>query len=139
MANYTKTLLVGKAGMSRNQKVVLEVALQEIRWDKTELTISGYCWNHLGTDISQGGQILEEIPELIENWVMEWSRFKRIRQVWRRWHLNALRPGCEHQYALGWTPKNHLNESCPTCDYKFGTKWLYEPLPQEIIDEVQSW
>lgn len=132
---------------------------------------------------------------------------------WERWHLNDMRPGCEHQrdwgkksltlvtYSLstetyqnreriknkamdnlkkkgsaeikwdervllnlpwekitpedhtipfydkkktetklsGWVnpsehPEGELCKPCPTCGYKYGTAWLYEPLPLNVIE-----
>lgn len=44
----------------------------------------------------------------------------------------------------GWTypkesPKGLLCRPCPTCGYKYGSAWLHEELPPEIIEEVKSW
>lgn len=40
---------------------------------------------------------------------------------------------------LGWlTPDEHpegiLTKECPVCGYKYGTKWLKEEVPQEVVD-----
>ena len=56
----------------------------------------------------------------------------RLLDVWTRWHLNGMRAGCEHQRALGWTYNEHPSEPCPTCEYKMGTAWLHEKLPDDI-------
>jgi hypothetical protein len=37
-----------------------------------------------------------------------------------------------HQQKFCW--KDAVNIPCPTCGYKYGTQWLYEALPQEVID-----
>lgn len=34
---------------------------------------------------------------------------------------------------------DRLNEPCPVCGYKFGSEWLREEVPQEILDEIASW
>jgi hypothetical protein len=34
--------------------------------------------------------------------------------------------------------KDSLNAPCPECGYKYGSAWLHEPLPQEIIDFVEG-
>lgn len=93
----------------------------------------------------------------------------QLLRVWERWHLNDMRPGCEHQRAEGWSerpidpskplniygkhfegqrscswnmlawvlPSEHpdglLTKPCPTCGYRYGTAWLYEPLPGDVI------
>jgi hypothetical protein len=65
---------------------------------------------------------------------------RRIGEVWERWHLNDMRAGCEHQRALGWSRyEDHPSEPCPVCGYEYGSAWLYEPLPDEIVAEVESW
>ncbi len=94
--------------------------------------------------------------------------------VWRRWHLNGMRAGCEHQRAEGWnerpidaskptdtygkhcgpggpmtwnmltwvTKRDHpdglMCEPCPTCGYKYGTAWLYEHVPDDVLAFVCS-
>ena len=56
-------------------------------------------------------------------------------EVWKRWHLNNMRAGCEHQRALGWEADGydkHPSEPCPTCGYKFGSAWKAEALPEGV-------
>lgn len=79
-------------------------------------------------------------------------------EVWKRWHLNDLRAGCEHQRAENWGedrvselgklscwvypqehPKGVLMKHCPVCGYQYGSAWLYEAIPAEIISEIRSW
>ena len=41
--------------------------------------------------------------------------------------------------TLGWLneedhPEGILSKACPVCGYKYGTKWLHEEVPQEVID-----
>jgi hypothetical protein len=35
-------------------------------------------------------------------------------------------------------PRGVLSKPCPVCGYKFGTKWLREEVPQEVIEFLQS-
>lgn len=35
--------------------------------------------------------------------------------------------------------KGLLTKPCPVCGYKYGTAWLYEPLPEEVVKEILSW
>jgi hypothetical protein len=37
-----------------------------------------------------------------------------------------------------WIFEDSLCAPCPECGYKYGTAWLYEPLPQNVIDWVNS-
>jgi hypothetical protein len=45
--------------------------------------------------------------------------------------------------TLGWVrqdehPDGILSRPCPVCDYKYGTKWLKEEVPQDVIDWLLS-
>ena len=62
-----------------------------------------------------------------------------IRSVWERWHLNTMRAECEHQRARGETYASHSGAVCPDCGYRLGRSWLTEPLPDDIIADVESW
>lgn len=35
-------------------------------------------------------------------------------------------------------PQGLLSEPCPTCGYKFGTAWLHEEVPEEVITFLHS-
>jgi hypothetical protein len=65
--------------------------------------------------------------------------------IWKRWHLNDLRAGCEHQREMGWTydehhdPKTFKGEACPVCGYEIGSAWLKEEVPEDVIKTVASW
>jgi len=86
--------------------------------------------------------------------------------VWKHWHLNDMRPGCEHQKdwgkkkltvsrdsmwdgckteikMSGWVyPKEHpegeLMKPCPVCGYKYGSAWLKEEVPVEVLEFLGS-
>lgn len=79
--------------------------------DPVELAIHGTIWNHQHTDCYSGGQNLDEIAKHIRS-----PRFKRIRAIWERWHLNAMRPGCAHQIKFGWD-KKPIDPTKPTSSY----------------------
>lgn len=95
------------------------------------------------------------------------STIAKLAQTWRRWHLNDMRPGCEHQREQGWDkrpidpskpldaygvfvgehatwnmlvwvtkrehPQGLLAEPCPVCGYKYGTAWLHEDVPDDVL------
>lgn len=48
------------------------------------------------------------------------------------WHLNAMRAGCTHQRAAGWGRQDDIGKPCPECGYRYGSAWLFEPLPAEV-------
>lgn len=164
---YKKTIKLG------TMPVEIEVEIRD-REQGPELTISGAIWKPHRGDIVEGGQNTDSIAELFEDTPLA-PKVQRIVEVWKRWHLNGMRAGCEHQRAEGWDkrpidpskptdaygrhfpgqgqpswnmlawvrPDEHpdglLGKPCPVCGYKYGTAWLTEPLPEEIIAEVKSW
>lgn len=64
--------------------------------------------------------------------------------VWKAWHLNDMRSGCEHQRAMGWTYEAHHNpatfkgDDCPTCGHSIGSAWLKEEVPAEVLAFLDS-
>jgi hypothetical protein len=64
---------------------------------------------------------------------------KKLRDIWQRWHLNDMRAGCQHQReeerkGRKWA----IREECPDCHYRYGTQWLHETVPQDVIDWLFS-
>lgn len=199
----------------------------EITYDpkKGTLSISGVVGPMAsGNCVGSCGQIDMDFEKTYEDreftygWdQIKWEQFLRI---WKRWHLNDLKPACEHQRALGWgnrhltlvtytlsreasrrknaiedkamailketgevrldpedqrilalryeitvpdnvtpepeyefkkkevktsgwvKPEEHpdgvLCKPCPVCGYRYGTKWLTEEVPQDVIDWLFS-
>ena len=58
-----------------------------------ELSIMGNIWNKRGNDIISGGQNYDDLLEIGGDVPL----IGEIVGVWKRWHLNGMRPGCEHQ------------------------------------------
>jgi len=87
--------------------------------------------------------------------------------LWKKYHLNDMNAGCIHQdkwqdirinpeelpnshanrdekgILASWVyPKDHekgfLGKACPICGYKYGTSWLYRPLPDNIEEEINN-
>lgn len=57
-----------------------------------ELSICGNIWNSRGSDIISGGQNYDSLLEDAPSPLMH-----EIVGVWKRWHLNGMNAGCEHQ------------------------------------------
>jgi hypothetical protein len=73
----------------------------EIEWSLTEdgrFSMSGAVWMASRRDCYTCRQCLDEIAKLFP----KSSKVQQMHQVWKRWHLNDLRAGCEHQRAEGW-------------------------------------
>jgi hypothetical protein len=118
-------------------KITVEVELKDTDKGKV-LSLMGNVWNEPHTDIISGGQNYEEMERLKgHNPLM-----RRIIAIWKRWHLNDLHAGCEHQIAYGYESKpyeENAGKKCHFCNHMYGTAWKFEPLPKEVIDEVESW
>ena len=35
--------------------------------------------------------------------------------------------------------ENSIGAPCPVCGYRYGSAWVYEPIPEDIIAEIKSW
>jgi hypothetical protein len=107
---YKTTLDLGKVdaemiGEKRNQ-VTIEIELRgTLRAGTRELTsygkqpddltlsICGNIWNKRHSDIISGGQNYDYILEVLPDHPLA----HEIVGVWKRWHLNDMKAGCEHQ------------------------------------------
>lgn len=169
-----------------------------------------------GNSLGGAGQILNTVS-MVERLADGWTTEKRDKfvEVWRNWHRNDMRAGCEHQRADGWGtesielitpqfnewrlvgqnshakpfcaklyakvtaaamhgeiyepktpaeqswvdskvieiktktklsnwvyPKEHpkgvLTKACPICGYKYGSSWLKEDVPQDVLEFLAS-
>lgn len=156
---------------SYSQLCTVTVTLKDTPKGKT-LSICGSMWNKPRTDITEGGQMHGTIEEALHNtqhnktrpyftkFHKPYTEVKQLITTWKRWHLNDMRAGCEHQRAEDWgsetlllkksitnlamwvTPQEHpkgvLTKPCPICGYKYGTAWLHEPLPNEVTEWIQQ-
>ena len=149
-------------------------AYAEITYKDGKLSIHGVVGPlPSGNCRGSAGQCQDEIRS--GNPAAGWTRemLGRFCDVWNEWHLNDLRPYCEHQKALGWDkiarkkveirhisanawspnttstellgwlrPSEHpdglLCKPCPVCGYEYGTAWKTDPIPQDVIDFLES-
>ena len=108
----------------------------KIEWDGKSLSITGVV-GPLPSGNALGSCGHFEHPIQIETYAQGWTAWEiqKLWALWDRWHLNDMRAGCEHQRALGWTKyDDHPSEPCPTCGYKYGTAWLTEEVPQDVLE-----
>ena len=136
-----KTIVLGKIDYNnsgrKNCLATLDVELQEKKDGKLVFTASANVWNPRETDIYMGGQCVDEVAKYFRGH----KTAQKVLRIWKRWHLNDMHAGCEHQRELGWEKEGydkHPSEPCPVCGYKFGTSWNHEELPQEVIAEIKE-
>lgn len=78
-------------------RATLEIELKETEKGE-EFTASGTIWKTWGNDIIMGGQCLEEMKEFFT----ENETFQKVYKFWKLYHLNGMRPECEHQHHFKW-------------------------------------
>ena len=81
-----------------------------INYDGKRLSISGAVEPKSNGDAASCGQIIDyvaeiEIDQLAPGWTSELRDL--YVDVWKCWHLNDMRAGCEHQHA-GWYPEQEI-------------------------------
>ena len=89
----TKKISFGKVDGYHNGRkcceVVLEVGFSEFKGQEPYFTVSGRLWNHIRSDIIQGGQcvddLAEEFKELASN-----ERYMKIVELWKGYHLKRV-------------------------------------------------
>lgn len=122
-------------------------------------SINGNAWGSSGY---AGSHMIEHYDlaadlEYCEGWDAE--SFKKLLEVCDLWHLNGTRAGCEHQMAnwdlaaelevagkkkrANWVtatehPDGCLSKPCEVCGYRYGSAWLFEELPREVIAYVEA-
>lgn len=127
----------------------------KIQWDGKRLSITGVEGPKSNGDCSGAcGQIVmhEWNLQLIND---EWEpeMVKRLRDLWNRWHLNDMRAGSASQEKylrnnpiIVTYPETHYEKACKVLadanlnpdenGYKYGTKWIFEEVPNHIIEEL---
>lgn len=85
-------------GKAQN-RVTVEMEYKENR-DKKRFSVCANVWNARHSDIVAGGQCLDTIAPYINDPV-----YSEILRLWELYHLNDMRPECEHQAAEGWRDK----------------------------------
>ncbi len=112
-----------------------------------------------------GGQCVDTVRDVYQHGTLAipYKQARKLVRIWERWHLNDMRAGCEHQRTAGWNhsiklesdwgegqrnmaiwmprkehPRGLLSEPCWVCGYKYGTSWLMEELPADVIAFVDD-
>lgn len=106
-----------------NGGAVLSHAYAKIEYDGKRLSISGVVGpTSNGNCRGSCGQCIDEIrggkPEGL--WTDE--MLAKFCDVWDRWHLNDMRPYCEHQKELGWD--SLATKKVTLYNYSLRTEWF---------------
>ena len=92
-----KVISFGKRAVNnpriRNNEITIEINLKET--DKgLEFTASGNVWNSKHTDIIMGGQCIDDLGQYLKYN----KTYKEILNLWQKYHLNGMRPWCQHEH-----------------------------------------
>jgi hypothetical protein len=109
-----------------------------------ELSIVGALY-HGSRDVG-GGQCIERARSVLAGGRVapgaDPADVRLIVDVWERWHLNAMRAGCAHVKAaegvLSTRERLDNTPPCPITGYRWGSAWLYEPLPGSVVEELTA-
>lgn len=166
-------------------EVQLIVELKNADTEKPVFSVCGKAWNIRHTDIVCSGQCLDRLEPFFTNN----KRFKLIKSLWDKYHLNDCHAGTPEQeeclkefeyeredikfkiiqekwnkdrleYHLdekfynSWTSRyciSHYDISCRLLEkhnlltveldgqsYKYGTKWLYQAIPENDLDLIKQ-
>lgn len=107
------------------------------------LTVSGSEVCRGDRSVSAGGQIRSSLNDVkIEN--RGWTRadVESLLTIWDAWHLNDFHADCEHMAAeLATIPASDYDSrngvTCPETGYRYGSAWLVEELPADVLAEFQ--
>jgi hypothetical protein len=132
---FERNVRVGLLDTGYKSKAVVTV---RIKWDGTRLSLVGDIKRPGASDIDGGGQIHDHLAEIedIDLSIPAADR-DRLKIEWQRWHLNDMRAGCTHQRDARWN-MDQLSQPCPVCGYRFGSAWLTEPVPEEIVEWLRT-
>lgn len=160
---FTKTINLGKVDYDGRGRKINAVDIKvELRnkekaknWETLkevqnvpELSMTGNIWNGRHSDIISGGQNLEEIGKLFSGN----KDLKRLIEIWREYHSNDLKAGTKKQSEAieKWEAEGNKYDYDKAIEhlksiglyedngYKYGHGWLYQPIPESVIKEVQS-
>jgi hypothetical protein len=129
---FNKEFIFKQNGYRAEVEISLKECIKERAVEYIEFTASGRLYRH--GELYTWGQCLDAMASVIED-----DHLKRIVELWRRWHLNGMHAGCEHQWHLEHEASEHIGEICSVCGYRFGSSWIVEELPEDIINEIKSW
>ena len=146
-----KTLNFGKVAYNGNRKInSVNVTVELEDTEKgPKLAICGEIWNAPHTDCVSCGQNIDTIKELLPHN----KKVARIHDVWEAYHLNDMQAGTPAQEAAveQWEANGNRYDYSLACaylkdkglyednGYKYGSQWLYKPIPAEVINEINSW
>ena len=146
MAKLSKTFKFNKIafyGTRRINTPEVEVELRDTA-KGPELSICGSVWNSKHTDCLMCGQCLDELAEFDS--LRDNDLFMKLYNLWKNYHLNALKSGGPLQEAaLKDCADSSYEERCLYLEsrgllyedgIKYGAQWWYHRIPDNDLKEI---
>lgn len=150
-----KTFKFDKVAYTSKRRVNLPTIEMELEYKNNDtskpiLSICGCLWNATHTDIVIGGQCLDELNKFSS--LKCNPLFKKLYRLWKLYHLNDMHAGTvkQEQALNNYCDPNRYysyDEQCKYLEsigllvddgYKYGSSWLYWPIPDEDLKEIES-
>lgn len=110
------------------------------------MSVTTDVWRPDGRDIVAGGATREPLREVAASGTPSrfWTggeRLDRMAALGDGWHGSDMRAACRHQTVVYEEEPYHrpsldLTPPCPITGYRYGTKWLVEPLPRVMLNNL---
>lgn len=132
-------IIIGTSRSGRRQ--MLSVVLREIHGKRTTVTHEPYTGGSFElvfrTIGSNGLADVREVAAANPVNVSVGLTVTALTVLWDRWHANASRPGCVHLNLPADMPiDDKLSQVCPETGFKWGSEFLVEPLPMDVLKAV---
>lgn len=125
-----------------------ETTAHETVREPLALSLTSNVWRPDGADIVAGGATVEPIREVAAHGTpaagLTADDLAALATLGQRWHGNDFKAACEHQ-TVAWEDSAHgrrpsLTDTapCPVTGYRYGTAWLVEPLPHDVLAQVDA-
>lgn len=113
MDAFKRSIEIGRLDTGYKAKAIVTI---KIEWDGKRLSISGDATRRgPGDRMDQAGQMVDSV-ETMDDLFIPASERDELVAVWRRWHLNDMRAGCEHQRQAEWD-KQLIDPTKPSRTY----------------------
>lgn len=160
-----KTIVFGKFPVTSKRRVN-EISV-DVEWsDETghglpRFSVCGHAWNATHTDITMGGQCLDELNEFVCKYgksVKMVKLWKEVYGLWQRNHLNDMVAYANEDQRKAVDECVDLNggkfDYDKVCDFLkskgiyyvyvngnkcgYGEKWYYKPIPEEDVKRIEG-
>jgi hypothetical protein len=114
MSETRRTMFVGRT--AEGDRIYAEMSIRQDD-EGARLSASGFRIGKGRRTADSAGQMLDDLLEVTRpasGWTLD--DIRSLHTLWTRWHLNDMRPGCEHQRAEKWGERP-IDPSKPTSTY----------------------